>query len=258
MKSGVEYKTTTDHPTTQDWELPKLTLEYVHEKLEGLRKSKSNCFLYPWGVWITAYARKRLWDVIQPLDDLVIYYDTDSIKHKVHPLVDEVIADENEKCKLQMISACDDLGIDISLLSPKDQKGNEHFMGLWEDEPDHFAKYFITLGAKRYADMDREENLHCVVSGVSNKKGYLALKGDISNFTNGLVFDYESADKLISFYNDEQPDIIFKDYLGQVYRSKQRHGICLQPAQYSMSISQDVENQIEENQNGFKEGEWIK
>lgn len=250
LKAGVTYD--------GDWRLPELSTEYIHEKLEGLRNSNTNCFLYQWGAWITAYARRRLWRVISQLDDLVVYYDTDSIKHLQDPRVDAVIAEENRLITDQLEECCRELDIDPSMLRPLDPKGKAHPLGLWEDEVKSFALDFITLGAKRYAYRTKDDKLHCVVSGVNNKTGYKALNGDIRNFSKKLVFGYESAGKLTSYYNDNQPDIIYKDYLGQVYKSTQRHGICLQPAEYRMSMSETFEAYVEETQNGFKNGEWIK
>lgn len=251
LKSGCKF-------INNDWKRPELTIPYVHEKLEELRNKRSNAFLYTWGVWITAYARERLWRVISQLDNLVVYYDTDSIKYIDDPKVHAVIKTENDMIKKKLETACDDMDIDVEMLRPKDKSGIEHPLGLWEDEVKSYAIEFKTLGAKRYAYRTKDNQLHCTVSGVNNKTGYKALKDDINNFNKSLVFDYESAKKLTSYYNDNQPDIIFKDYLGQVYKSTQRHGICLQPTVYSMSMTQAFEAYIEETQNGFKKGEWIK
>ena len=251
LKSGCKF-------VNNDWKRPELTIPYVHEKLEELRNKRSNAFLYTWGVWITAYARERLWRVISQLDDLVVYYDTDSIKYIDNPKVHEVIKIENDLIKKRLETACHDMDIDTEMLRPEDTAGAEHPLGLWEDEVKSYAIEFKTLGAKRYAYRTKDNQLHCTVSGVNNKTGYKALKDDINNFNKNLVFDYGSAKKLTSYYNDEQPDIVFKDYLGQVYKSTQRHGICLQPTVYSMSMTQAFEAYIEETQNGFEKGEWIK
>lgn len=238
--------------------MPELSLEYIHDKLEGLRNSNSNCFLFPWGAWCTSYSRERLARVVFALDDIVVYYDTDSIKARENDRVFCEIKAENVRVREILVNACKDLEIDETALSPRDPEGVEHPLGMWEEEKKNFAVEFVTLGAKRYAYRTKDNALHCVVSGVNNKTGYKALNGDISNFNKSLVFDYESAGKLTSFYNDEQPIVIFKDYLGQVYKSRQRHGICLQPVEYSMSMSATFEAYVEEQQNGFSKGEWIK
>lgn len=257
LKSGVRFDLTPESDT-QEWILPTLTLEYVHETLDQLRTSKTNCFLYQWGCWITCEARARLWAVISKLDDLVVYYDTDSVKVRNDPRVFAVIERENELIKERLRKACEDMDIDPALLEPEDTKGIKHPLGLWENEKDHHAKEFITQGAKRYAFRTYDRKLHCVVSGVNNKTGYKALNDDIRNFRKDLTFDYESANKLTSYYNDNQPEVTFRDYLGNEYTSHQKHGICLQPVEYNMSISPAFEAYIEETQNGFNGGEWIK
>lgn len=254
----MEYTTTKESGGKQVWKLPELTLEYVHEKLERLRKSKSNCFSYAWGCWITAEARKRLWNVIKECDNEVIYYDTDSVKYFPSDHIREVIEAENKRVWAVLNQTCRDLEINPELLNPADPDGVRHPLGMWEDEVKSYASEFITLGAKRYAyRTKRDGKLHCVVSGVNNKTGYKALNDDIHNFNKSLIFDYEAAGKLTSYYRDDQPVIIYKDYLGQVYRSTQRHGICLLPTIYSMTVTPQFEAYIEETQNGFKGGEWI-
>lgn len=254
----MEYKTTNEHPDRQEWELPILTLDYIHDKLERLRRSKSNCFCYAWGCWITAFSRQRLWKILEQCDMEVAYYDTDSIKYLPSQHVHDVVASENKRVWALLNQTCKDLELDAELLNPMDPNGVNHPLGMWEDEVKSFASEFITLGAKRYAYRTKHDGkLHCVVSGVNNKTGYTALNDDISNFNKSLVFGYDAAGKLTSYYNDNQPIIIYKDYLGQVYRSKQKHGICLQPTIYSMSFSPTFEAYLEETQNGFKGGEWI-
>ena len=128
---------------------------------------------------------------------------------------------------------CSDLDIDPARLSPKDKDGVEHPIGVWEIDGEYDE--FKTLGAKRYAYKDKN-GLHITVSGVDSKKGVAALRGSLKNFKQDMIFEYENCGKLASFYNDDQPVIIFKDYAGKKYASTQRHGICLQGVEYNMSV----------------------
>lgn len=236
-----------------EWVLPDLTPELVEEKLQELRESKSNCFKYIWGVYITATARARLWSVISKLDAKIVYYDTDSVKYIDNSEVHEVIREENDLIRAALEESAKDNEIDFDRYAPADPEGNRHLIGLWEDEGLYHE--FITLGAKRYAYRDTK-GLHTVISGVNKKTGYKALKDDIHNFTNNLVFEYDTAGKLASVYNDDQLPFIFYDYQGKVYKSTQKHGVILQPAEYSMSMTEEFETYLTEI-NSFKDGGWI-
>ena len=98
--------------------------------------------------------------------------------------------------------------------------------------------------------------LHTVISGVG-KKGAEALRGDIEKFTNDLIFNYDTAGKLISCYNDDQTRACIVDYTGKMFISNQKHGVALQPTTYNMSTTEAYESYIKEMQEGFKEGVWI-
>lgn len=58
---------------------------------------------------------------------------------------------------------------------PKDSKGKEHCLGLFECETKDGCTYtydkFITQGAKKYAYIDSEDKqIHITVSGVPKKR----------------------------------------------------------------------------------------
>lgn len=250
LKSGVEYK-------HGEWLTPELTAEYVHDKLEGLRNSKTNCFLYSWAPWITAGARGRLFDVIRKFDTDVIYYDTDSIKCKDKVEIERYLDEKNAEIKEQLLQTCEHFGIDPELIAPLDPEGVPHPLGFWEKERKNYAVKFRTLGAKRYCYETRDGKLHTVVSGVG-KNGAAALNGDIENFTDGLVFNYDTAGKLASYYSKEdQTRACIIDYTGRMYINQQRHGVVLQPTTYNMSTTEAYSAYMEELQNGFRNGEWI-
>lgn len=249
LKSGCEY-------VNGEWITPELTPEYVHKKLEELRESKTNCFLYPWGCVTTAAARARLWKVISRFDHRVVYYDTDSIKYLDSVEVDKFIEEENKEILQQLRETCDHFNLDPELIAPLDNEGVPRPLGVWEKETKSYAVKFRTLGPKRYCYQTRDGKLHTVISGVG-KKGAEALKGDIEKFTDDLIFDYGSAGKLISCYNDDQTRACIVDYTGKLFISNQKHGVALQPTTYNMSLTEAYEAYIKEMQEGFKGGEWI-
>lgn len=251
LKSGADFQ-------DGQWVSPELTMEYVTEKVEGLKNSKSNCFQYIHGIYITAAARGRLWKIISNYDTDVVYYDTDSIKGFKSEELDLIIQKENDIVRRNLQQTSNDFDIPFEMFEPADIKGKKHLIGLWEYEGEYAE--FVTLGAKRYAYKDMEGNLHCTVSGVNNKTGYKALNGSLKNFTDGLVFEYETANKLTSVYIDDQEPFFFRDYQGKIFKATQKHSIVLQPAEYSLEVSEEFDAFVEEQHNAFKEGAgaWIK
>jgi hypothetical protein len=222
------------------WKTEGVDPELIEEKLDELRKSRTNCFAYQWGIFCTARVRKRTFEIVEAIDSSkvgiekgAVYFDTDSCKAKDSPELRAAIEKSNDDIQRRLLQMCQDLDIDPKRLRPKDKFGVEHPIGVWEVDG-HYAR-FKTLGAKRYAYKDKD-GLHITVSGVDSKKGVAALNGSLYNFRPDMVFEYENCGKLASFYNDDQPLIIFSDYTGKKYASTQRHGICLQSVEYNMSV----------------------
>lgn len=125
-------------------------------------------------MFITAYARRNLiYNLIQ-LDEKVIYADTDSLK--IEDGFDiSVIENYNKNVIKKIENVCKDLELPLEKFMPKDSKGKEHCLGLFECETKDGCKYtydkFITQGAKKYAYIDSEDKqIHITVSGVPKKR----------------------------------------------------------------------------------------
>ena len=125
-------------------------------------------------MFITAYARRNLiYNLIQ-LDEKVIYADTDSLK--IEDGFDMSVMENYNKNVIKKIeNVCKDLDLPLQKFMPKDSKGKEHCLGLFECETKDGCKYtydkFITQGAKKYAYIDSEDKqIHITVSGVPKKR----------------------------------------------------------------------------------------
>lgn len=167
------------------WTEEKKTDEDIEEYFRDLRENnKGRTFLaYSWGVWVSAYARKLLWDVILKYDSHIMYSDTDAVKSDIKLDLSEFDSTIDEKLK----TLCSLYGIDYELTRPKDMHGDIHPLGHFEEEPP-FTE-FCTIGAKRYAHRDASTNkLHTTISGLS-KHACIALKDDISNFNSDMIID---------------------------------------------------------------------
>lgn len=246
LKSGCTY-------TNNDWQSPELTIQYVHDKLEGVRHSRNQCFLYQIGVWITAHARNRLWRVIRDLDDIVVYYDTDSIKAAKNARVAAKIAAENALVLETLDRVAKECDLDRSAMEPVQPNGKKCTIGIWDYEETY--KQFKALRAKCYAYISQDDSIHTVIAGVNKKTGYKAIQ-NLDDFNNNLVFDYDTAGKLTSVYNDNQASVFLRDCNGMIWKNTQKHGIALMPTQYKINGSEEFESYIEEIQT-YKNGGWI-
>lgn len=225
-----------------DWEVENLTPAVLTEKLQEMKsKPWKNWNSYAQGLFVPAWARRNLWALVCGLDGLpvldadIIYMDTDS--HKVRGNHEDAYALYNENVSRETLRLCKKLNCDVAMLRPVDSKGKAHPLGVFEYEETY--KTFTSLGAKRYAYEDANGDLHITVSGVNKKKGVNALNGNIKNFTDGLVFDYDNCGKLISTYISDQRPLKWQAGKYDEYISSNKHAINLQPTTYTMSLERD-------------------
>lgn len=143
---------------------------------------------YAWGVWVTAWARYRLWEGIQNVGIYnFVYCDTDSVKYIDTPFTTWSLYNQ-ERMNNAIYSGS----------MAKDANGKIHYMGVYE--PDGEYKRFVTLGAKRYAYEDMDGVLHITIAGVSKKAGAKEL-GKLENMRPGFLFQHSG--KTASRYVDE-------------------------------------------------------
>lgn len=150
------------------WKEVPLTNDEILNKLKYERKQ--GFLSFAWGVWVTAHARNNLLENVIKLDDHVIYCDTDSIKVINKGFNAEIINDYNKQVEEKIKKASEDLKIPIEKFKPKDKKGRERMLGIFEHDADY--KEFITQGAKKYAYTDKKYGeIHITCSGVPKERG---------------------------------------------------------------------------------------
>lgn len=272
MVSALVYEDITFNPDTADWSTPKWKapeelVAFYEDKLEELRtdfKKIAGLFTsYSYGVFVTAWARKSLFDAAQlitsdPTDprragDRVIYHDTDSIYFDgdFRAVFDQI----NEQLHADLLTMAERRGIDPEKLHPRGQWIGDWKVETGDDTSADFVPFaeFRTLGAKRYAYrkkrppegfqwvMSKDEMIKITIAGVSKSKGSAALHDDIDTLQDHMQFSYKESGKLIPHYNSEQPDCIWIDEAGLSYKSDYRYGITLQPARYDYNISAFLE-----------------
>lgn len=232
------------------------------EIIEKLRDEKNKSFLsFSYGVWVTAWARKNLLENVIKLDEYVVYCDTDSIKLK-EGFDKNVICEYNKSVKEKIKNVSSALEIDIKKYKPKDKKGNERMLGLFEN--DGIYKKFITQGAKKYCYIKEKENkkikntdniikkgkeksdiLEITVAGVP-KCGAKELK-KIEEFRDDLVFHFENTNKNLLIYNDEMSPILITDYLGNKEIITEKHGCVVLPTTYILGKSEEYSKLISDD-----------
>lgn len=150
--------------------------------------NNNNVLPYQWGIWVTAYAFKNLFDLGSCVasEGLWLYSDTDSCYATAW---DQSKVDAyNDRCKNKLIA---------NNYGPVIKDGREYWLGVAELDGEY--KEFISQGAKRYACRTMDGKIKITVAGVP-KSGAKCLNDDLHNFRPGLVFDGKTTGKLLHKY----------------------------------------------------------
>lgn len=219
------------------WKKELLNEKNFYTKIASEKKKLSKTFgAFQFGVWVTAYARRNLWQGILALDYNVAYCDTDSIKFIY---CDSNFFNEyNKRIEERENERADMLGIPRDKFCPRDKNGIPHRLGIFNDDGQY--KKFKTLGAKKYCYIDNDDKLHMTVSGV--RKSAVSQLHGIEDFKDGTTFDVEHAQKLIMSYVDDMPSIVWNKGQYDEFHSNYKYGICAQPTTYSLGINEDYES----------------
>lgn len=149
---------------------------------------KSKPFLsYQIGVWVTAYVRAIMWEIIQKLDRFVVYFDTDCIK--CLKFSDE-FENANEKIRERIRKVAGELGLPEEDFSPKGRT-----IGCFERE--EFAVEFKALDIKRYA-YRTEDGIVAKISGMPNDHINLSDVDDLKPF---MEWSAEESGRYLIVYN---------------------------------------------------------
>lgn len=212
---------------------------------EILGKSNERAFLaYQWGVWVTAHSRDALERGIRLVQDTegadFIYCDTDSVKYTGSVDWSGYNSDRVAECLESGSYATDPSGV-------------THYMGVFETEDlkdtGYAYRYFKTLGAKKYAYVERDgEGVHCTIAGVNKKKGGKELDkyGGLSAFTEdynetGKGFVFKEAGGTQAVYNDTPP----MDHVDIEGRSLPiTANVAILPSEYTLGITGEYERII--------------
>lgn len=250
VRDNISYK--------DDWEYEKYTIEMMNEQIEKYNSSRNRFLYYPWGVWVTAYARKNLWNGILEIGIDYVYSDTDSIKFLNYEKHTEYINRYNLDVERKLKKMCKFRQIEFERLKPKTIKGVEKMIGVWDFEG--IYTHFKTLGAKRYlVRSKKDEKLHLTVAGLSKQNGVEYMlricnndyEKVFANFNDDLYIPENETGKHTHTYIDNPITAMITDYQNNVVELTALSGVHLSPCEFTLSISKQYSKFLHDLRNGY-------
>lgn len=209
----------------------------VPAALDKYNRAWSRFLFYPWGVWVTAYARARLFTGILECGPDYVYSDTDSIKVLHGDRHRDYIDRYNRSVTEQLGRAMDRHGLPRGLTCPKTMEGKEKPLGVWDYE----GRYdrFKTLGAKRYlTESGGKVSLTVAGLGKSVARDHIASQEDpFAFFDEGMVIPAGSTGKSTHTYIDDETGGTLVDYMGVPGTYHELSSVHMEEAPYELSLS---------------------
>lgn len=242
-----------EHVFNETWGVERVD---VDEKIDEYNKSKNRFLFYPWGIWVTAYARRNLWTAILNIGDDYIYSDTDSIKMLNFDSHKEYVERYNKHIGKKLADMMEHYKLNVDLLAPKTIQGKAKPLGIWEFEGNY--SHFKTLGAKRYLVKESGE-FHLTVAGLSKKNGINHMVnicgGDTEKvfdlFNDNLYIPADKTGKMTHTYIDTEKEMFVVDCDGVQERVLTLSGIHLEPCDFTLSISEQYNQFLRAISSGY-------
>lgn len=229
VRDEISYKT--------DWVIKEASLE---ESIKKYNNSRNRFLFYPWGVFVTAYARRNLFSAILEFGNDYVYADTDSIKGLHRDKHIDYFTQYNDWITNRLNKAMDFHSLPYELIKPKTVKGVEKPLGVWDYEGTY--NEFKTLGAKRYMTKT-DDKLSLTVSGLNKKVTipYLIETYDdpFDAFSDDMYIPNGYTGKNTHTYIDIPIKGIVTDYLGNSAAYEEATSIHMEESDYNLSIASD-------------------
>lgn len=224
------------------------------EQIVAYNEKRDRVLYYPWGVYVTAWARHRLYEAIAAVGNRYVYCDTDSVKWRLMggeydktrlDFFDKV----NKEAEQSILDVTRVTGLSPSYTMPCDPAGERKVLGVWERE--FVADEFKTLGPKRY--MYRVGNKYHLTVAGTNKASTLeyilkrSKEIDVSPFAlfnDNLVIPKEYAKRLIATYVDEEQLGYLTDCFGNRVFYDAPSGVHMQNSPYTFNLSKDIRAEL--------------
>ena len=213
------------------------------QEIEKYNNNPQRFLFYPWGIFVTAYARRNLFTGILECGSDYIYADTDSLKILNYDKHKKYFERYNRNISKRLKMACLYHGFDPNRVKPKTIKGIEKPLGVWDDETKNGAyPVFKTLGAKRYMYLENGE-IHVTIAGSNKKKTakYLTDKYGkyyaFYKFDNNMCVPKSHSGRTTSCYIDYETSGSVKDYRGVVGDFHELTSVHVEQTEYNLSIT---------------------
>lgn len=209
----------------------------LESNISKYNKSVKRFLYYPWGVWVTAYARANLFSAIIELGDDYIYSDTDSVKFINYEKHMKYFEEYGEMIMQKISDAATFHRISDDEFSPQNKNGKKITIGLWDFEGVYDK--FKTLGAKRYLTQ-KDGKFSLTVAGVNKKSAcrYLEESGDpFKFFTKDLIIPADYSKRNVLTYIDDETNGLVCDYNGVVLPYHEMSSVHMESTEYSFSMS---------------------
>lgn len=236
------------------WSVKKADVETL---IDRYNRNNNRVLYYPWGVWVTAYARRNLFTGILEFKDDYIYSDTDSLKVLNIEKHKDYIEKYNREVTEKIERCLKHYDIPIEMATPKTIKGVPKPMGVWDYEGMYTR--FKTLGAKRYMTEQKGE-ISITIAGVNKSAGIKYLKYTYGNntnifnaFTEDLHFpssydcdgvEENGSGKLCHTYIDTYMEGEIIDYMGTKWIYNEQSGVHMENTEYTLSLDNEFKSLI--------------
>lgn len=206
------------------------------ESLEKENNSYKRFLFYPWGVYVTAYARRNLFSGILECGSDYIYSDTDSIKIMNPENHMNYIEGYNDNVRRKLMKAMQYHDLPMELVEPKTVEGVPKLLGVWDYEGVYDR--FKTLGAKRYM-IEKDGKINITVSGLNKKTAvpYINEHNPFEFFTDEMFIPADYTGKLTHTYIDEPVQGTVVDYMGTPYEYYEETSIHMEKVEFTMNLS---------------------
>lgn len=220
----------------------------LDKQIDKYNTNYERFLFYPWGVFVTAYARANLWSGLLSIQNDYLYSDTDSIKFINYKKHLPYVKAYNKRVQAKIIKVLKMYKLPLNWYKPKTVKGIEKPLGVWDVETgvdgSNLYKRFKTLGAKKYC-YDDNTGFHITIAGLNKSTGakYLLklangkIKDTYKYFTNNLKVPCKYSGRLTHTYIDGGQQAIIKDFQGHVTKVTAMSAVHLEPATFTMNIS---------------------
>lgn len=228
------------------------SLEIYNEK-----KTKKRFTYYAWSSFLTAYARRNLFNVIVPLGSDFIYCDTDSVKFTNEPKHTKLFKTYETRLKGKIGQVSEFYKIDYSRFLGSKEKSKQKLIGIWEKDGSY--KQFKSLGSKQYLVELENGEMESTVSGIGKEETINHLK-EISNndkekmfknFNFNIYIKKDKTNKLAHTYIDEEWEGVVVDYLGNPKKIKTGGGLFLEQIEFTLNSKIAFEKLMEDFYNGY-------